>query len=152
MKNLIILIACCLFVSSANAVVFQIKNLCEDTNYHYEEIEILDKTTAGHLTTYVLSNNEIDYIGNEHAINSILGTPVGLDAFEVLSDTSMRVYGWCYSVNGVDPDVLSSEVQILPHSESIITWYYGYAELLKDDWISYCNPVYKDPKSFVCNK
>lgn len=152
MKTLFTILLSYLFITPTYAVIFEVKNICEDSAYHTEEIEILNKTTVGHLTMYSLTTSNIDFIGNEHGLNSLLNTPVGLDAYEILSDTNMKVYGWCYSVNGVEPDILSSEVEILPHSESIISWYYGYAELVKDEWISYCTPVYKNPTDWACKK
>lgn len=149
MKKLSILLL--LLTSSAYAVVFEIKNLCDDSAYHKESIQILTTTNVGHLTLNTFKTSNIEFIGNESGMNSILGTPIGLDAMEVLDDNHMRAYGWCYDVDGKQPDMLASEYPIDPNSDCKLTWFYGYAEYLNGEWISYCTPTHLNPNSFVCD-
>jgi hypothetical protein len=146
----LIILLCTILAGSAHAVTFEIKNLCDDSAYYTEEIEILTDTTVGHLTIHTLNTSDIEYAGTENGINTILNTPVGLDAYEILADNRMRVYGWCYEIDGAQPATLASQFPIDPDSDCKLTWFYGYAELVNDDWISYCTPVYKNPHAFVC--
>ena len=152
MKKLILLIAIALyFLPNAQAVRFNIINLCNDSFYHSSNTEVLLPTTVAEITLETLINNDIPYIGSESGINSMLGTDTSLDSYEIISDSRMLAYGWCYSVNGVEPNALMSEFVIDPASEQTIDWYYGYAEYLDGEWISYCTPVYKSPRAFVCD-
>ncbi len=148
MKYLILTLI--LFSQSAFAVKFEIKELCKNSSYYADNISIEEETTVGHLTIQILENLELSYQGNENGIAGLLNTPVGMDGYEVLADNHMRAYGWCFSVNGVEPNILASEYILNKNSTDTISWYYGYAELINDEWISYCTPTYKHPTSFVC--
>ncbi len=151
MKNSLIFIL--LFLSTtSHSVVVEIKQLCKNDSFYSQEIEILAPTTAGHLTIHMLEQAGIDFLGNENGISGLLNTPTGLDSYEVISDNHMRAYGWCYSVDGSQPNVLASEYPLFPDSDCKLTWFYGYAEMIDNEWISYCKPVYLKPNSFVCSK
>ncbi len=138
------------FSLSNLAATIEIKNLCDDSSYYQESFIILNDTTVGHITTFMLENAKIPFVGNENGINSILNTPTGLDAYEVLADDHMRVYGWCYSVNGKQPTRLISEYVIDRNKHDHIVWFYGFAEFKANKWTTYCHPVYKQPTSFIC--
>ena len=144
-----------LFVSTSTlATVFEVKNICDDSAYFKTEVSILAPTTLSHLTLSLFDSHKIPYEGAETGINQILNTRVGLDAYEIFGEEnhSMRVYGWCYSVNGVIPELLMNQVQIDPKNEDHIVWFYGYAEVYKNDWLSQCVPVQKDPQPFICGE
>jgi hypothetical protein len=153
MKKLILLLVIALyFLPNARAVRVNIYNLCEDSFYHSSNTEVLLPTTVADITLDTLNNNEIPFLGSESGINSMLGTSTSLDSYEVVSDNRMFAYGWCYSVNGLEPDLLMSEFVIDPASEQVISWYFGHAEYLDGEWISYCTPVYKSPRAFICGE
>ncbi len=99
-------------------------------------------SSLGQIMIEILDYNRIEYQGNTQGINSLLGTAVGLESYEVLSDERMRVYGWCYSVNGQNIEKLMSNY--FPTKSDNIRWFYAYAEIIKNDWISYCTPVSLD--------
>ncbi len=105
--------------------------------------------TIGDLTVYVLDKNKISYLGNEEGINSVFGTPVGSDAIEVLSDTDMRSYGWCFFVDGKLSDVYAHQY-LLNSTIQKVQWIYSYALLKKDKWVSMCEKAYKVKPKFLC--
>ena len=150
--KIIISIISLLVTLSAFPVTVEIKNLCEDSSYFSQDLERFTNTSSVHLSVYTFNQEKIPFIGNENGITGLLGTPQGLDAYEVIADDHMRVYGWCYSVDGSRPSVLASEYPIEPNSDFKLTWFYAYAELIGDKWISYCTPVFMNPNSFVCGQ
>ena len=103
--------------------------------------------TVGDFTLHYFQKNRIPFQGNERGMNSIFNTPVGLDAMEVLSDTQMRSYGWCYRVNGKVPDVYADE--IILNDGDHIEWFFAYAWYDKG-WISMCNPAYEVKSPQFC--
>jgi hypothetical protein len=103
--------------------------------------------TVGDFTIYLLQKNRIPHLGNERAINSIFHTPVGMDALEVVSDTQMRAYGWCYKVNGEVFEKFAEEVYL--NDSDDIEWFFAYAWYDKG-WVSMCNPAYAVPGRPMC--
>lgn len=103
--------------------------------------------TVGDLTMHYLRKNRVQFQGNERGINSMFNTPIGLDAMEVLSDTQMRSYGWCFRVNGRVPESYADQVNL--NKGDHVEWYFGYAWYDKG-WISICNPSYEVRSPFLC--
>ena len=103
------------------------------TSFYHPEKENL---SVGQITLKALEELKIPYIGSEDGINSIFKSPVGLDAIEIISDREMYAYGWCYSVNGVEPEILPGRYGVRPGDE--IVWWYGYAHYKDGRWISQC--------------
>lgn len=60
---------------------------------------------------------------------------------EIVGPREFRAYGWCYSVDGVSPDLLADEYA-LSGSEGIIRWYFGYATRMDQTWELQCAPVF----------
>lgn len=149
MKYLIYL-ALLVFNINSFAFEFTVTDTCENKYVLSENIEILNSTNAGELTLYMFDHYEVPYTGNIDSITSILGTITGLDSYEVISDREMKVYGWCYEIDGVQPDKLMSEVTIDPTVHKSMNWFYGYAHYLDGEWISYCTPVYLEKNKFIC--
>lgn len=139
---------------NASAVVFEIKNLCDNESYFKTEVSVFAPTTLSHLSLNIFESHNIPYAGAETGINHILNTKVGLEAYEIFGEEnmSMRVYGWCYSINGVVPEVMMNQVTIEAKNEDHVIWFYGYAEVYKNDWLSQCVPVQTDPQPFICGE
>ncbi len=89
---------------------------------------------VGHLTTSAFANHQIPFVGTEEGVQEILG--LGTDVL-VLSATEMKVYGWCFSVDGVTPSTLTHETWIA-NSESAIHWYYAYTIYQNGVWGEMC--------------
>ncbi|MES2856974.1 MAG: hypothetical protein V4692_13990 [Bdellovibrionota bacterium] len=107
-------------------------------------------TNVGEATIAALDANAIPYLGTSGGLNSILGTPVGTDAIEVISDTEMKVYGWCYSVDGVQPAAMPDQTPL--EGVSSIDWFYGSAHYLDGVWVSYCDVSSKKTPARFCGR
>ena len=148
MKNTTLLILFFLFSFNAKAIEIKFIGPCDenplfDTNVKH------DYENVGELTIGTLIKFDISFKGTEAGINSAFGTPTGLEALEVISDDEMKAYGWCYSVDGIAPEVYPNEVAISMKTKSII-WHFGYAHFLRGKWISQCTPAYKEKPKFLC--
>lgn len=108
------------------------------------------QATVGHTTVAVLDKKQIPYLGTIEGINSVFGTPYGMDAMEVVSDTEMRSYGWCYKVDGEIPEVFPHLYPITPQTKRV-SWFYGFAHYLKGEWVSQCEPAHKIKPAFLCS-
>jgi hypothetical protein len=147
-----IIILAILLSLNISAVEFSITNLCEDTPYLHENIEVLNKTTVSELSLYAFETYDIPFLGDSRSINSILNTATGLESYEVISDHEMKVYGWCFQVNGIQPDRFMDQITIDPSEDIHINWFYGFAHFLNNEWIAYCTPAFQDKSPFVCKK
>lgn len=105
--------------------------------------------SVGEVTILFLQDHNIDFIGTSQGLNSIFNSPVGDEALEILSDTELKAYGWCYSVNGIEPSTYPNEVK-LKKSDKIL-WWFGYAHYKKGSWISQCTPSYLNPSKLFCD-
>lgn len=133
------------------AIDIEVTNKCHNSPAIQGSVEIITLSNVADITLEFLNSNKIPYIGNETGIKSLLNTPQGLDAIEVLSDSRMRVYGWCFTLDGHAPDKLMNQVVVDPEVHQKIKWFYGFAELIKDEWVTYCTPAYKTPESILCH-
>lgn len=114
------------------------------------QFDIGDKfDTVADLTFYVLNKNKIPYIGTDKGITSMLNAPYGDGALEVLSDTQMRAYGWCFIVNGNLVLEYADETYLNP--EDKFQWVYSYAWYDRG-WKSMCNPSYEVKSNYICKK
>lgn len=132
----------------AMAAQFEVIGPCSEKPVY--QFEVGDKfETVADLTFHVLDKNNIKYKGTEKGIISLLNTPEGLDALEVLSDTQMRSYGWCYFVNGKMSLDYADETYLRPGDK--VQWIYSYAWFDRD-WKSMCNFAYKVKSDMFCKK
>ena len=105
-------------------------------------------SNVGKQTISTLTQLEIPFEGAEQGISSIFNTPTGLDAIEVISDTEMNAYGWCYSVNGFEPGTYPNEFSI--KQQDSILWWYGFAKYKGGKWITQCTPSHERKDSEFC--
>ena len=147
MKTLFLII--CL-ISNTYATTLKIFDLCSPVVLYAEHFEINQDTNVADLTLKALQNSELYYRGNQYGIHSINNSPVSDKALEIISENHMRSYGWCFSVNGVQPGHLMHEVPILASKIQTIEWYDGYAEYKNGQWLSYCTPHHTRPQPFIC--
>lgn len=112
----------------------------------------IEKTfsNVGALTLAALNENKIPYQGTEEGLNSIFNTPTGLDAVEIISDIEMRSFGWCYSVDGVSPEIYPHEMPITKNTKTVI-WHYGFAHFYNGEWRTQCTPSYSVRPRSLCH-
>ena len=98
--------------------------------------------TVGKLTDQILGDSLKTgrlkaYSGSDGGVVSInrLGGEL-----EVLSDTEMNAYGWCYLVDGVVSGIMADQYK-LTGKEKAIKWFYAYAHLKREVWTAMCMPA-----------
>ena len=95
-------------------------------------------SSAGDATIAALESLQLDFQGSSAGIESILKTPTSLEAVEFETDSSFRIHGWCYQVDGFEPGVMMGEYKLEPRHR-VIRWFFGYARYRNGDWEGYCN-------------
>ncbi|MCK5883550.1 MAG: hypothetical protein KAG61_07660 [Bacteriovoracaceae bacterium] len=140
MKQLLVLLLLlsCSYLHAATATV-QILEVCNDNIIHSFTQEFEGQTTVSAVTLRSFKENNIPYQGAEQGINSILETATGMDALEILSDTQMRAYGWCFRINGHLSDEMMH--QTFFQESATITWYYGFSSYDSGEWSGFCTPA-----------
>ncbi|WP_417336428.1 hypothetical protein [Halobacteriovorax marinus] len=144
MKYLVTLLI--LFSANTMATRFEIINSCKSTPI-FSTVVTDSYQSVGELSLNVLAQNNIPTLASDYGISQIYNSPIGLDAMEVLSDTMMRSHGWCYSVDGMLPEVLMNEFT-LTGSEKVIAWFMGYSTYIGNPmtgeaiWEGQCIPSY----------
>lgn len=123
------------------AITFSVVGACSPDSQYKGSFKTDLSENVGKVSMDIFDFNQIPYIGTQDGMNSILNTPTGLDAAEVISDTKMRAYGWCYSINGEIPNVLPSEYFFKSQSDHLV-WFYAFSTYDKGDWLDYCVPSY----------
>lgn len=104
---------------------------------------------VGELTIETLRKFNIPFKGTEQGLASAFETPTGDESIEIISDAEMRAYGWCYSVDGVSPELYPHEVPVSSATKSIV-WHFGYARYLRGQWVTQCTPAWKVRPAFLC--
>lgn len=139
-----------LFLISFSTFALDVKfyNGCEKTPFLNAQVDVENFKTVGDLTHYILKENNISYVGSTSGINSILDTPSGIDAMEVLSDKDMKAHGWCYKLDGVLSSKLIDEQELSSDMKNL-TWYYGYYLYKDGAWTGTCE--FQFFNSFICD-
>lgn len=106
-------------------------------------------STLGDFTVDILQKNQIPFQGDRSGIKAIFDSPTGDEALEILSDSQMRAYGWCVTVNGLQPGRMPDEVP-LTGSGNHIVWFYAFAFYDKGEWKSFCTPSHTVRSPQIC--
>jgi hypothetical protein len=147
MKTLLLLL---LIVScNAHAITFAVIGPCSSKPLHAGNFPTDLSESVGKISLDIFDAHKIPYVGSADGMSSIVNTPVGDDALEILSDTKMRAYGWCFSINGEVPDRLSSQVNF-ENQKDYLTWFYAYSTYDQGVWTDYCVPSYKIKSPQFC--
>lgn len=132
-----VVLSCSGFVSQAHAVSVEFV-LLGARSFARHQGELTQPRTVGSLAVELLNRSKIPFTGGDYGISKIRDRGGEL---EVLSDTQMRAYGWCYTVDGKLSDVMSDKFEIPAGSTAKIRWFYAYAFYDRGNWISYCTPA-----------
>ena len=140
-----------LFAGGLYAANIKLIGPCFEKPVLEKDFKIKDfKDNAVKISDKIFKDNGILYEGNDDGFTSILGAPSGADAMEHVSHRKMRVYGWCFTVNGVLPEVMPGDFYFNKASDRIV-WFYGYSTYDKGQWKDYCAPSYKIKSPYVCS-
>lgn len=136
------LIVASLFISvSVHAVTWKVFGPCSDQPVYQGTYQADLTKSVGEVSIEIFNQNKIPYIGTDAGFNSINNSPTGLDAMEVISDTEMRAYGWCYTVNGQVLTAMPDQMKLKTQQDTL-NWFYGYSTNIKNQWKDYCSPGY----------
>lgn len=145
MKTLLLAL---LLSSQAHAVELKFIGPCEEE--FIMKVEVTDEfANVGELTVATLAKFNIPFIGTAEGLASAFETPVGTAAVEVVSPEETRAYGWCFSVDGVSPEVYPHEIAITPETKNI-TWHFGFARFFRGEWVTQCTPSHTVKPAFLC--
>lgn len=142
MKKLILILISIVSVQS-QAVTLKVTGPCSEKPVKEAQVTADAAKSVGEITKSYFDANGITYKGDVGGFYSILNSATGMDAFEVVSDTELRAYGWCFSVNGAVATVSASEVK--PSSQNdVIEWFYGFVTQKDGVWSAEpCAPGHK---------
>jgi hypothetical protein len=133
---------------SAKAITLDIVGPCNEKPVYSLNGAINEGDSVGSVTIAHLEANKIPYIGVAAGIHSILNTPVGRDAIEVINEQEVRAYGWCYEVDGLQPDVMPDKFFL--KGDEAIKWFYAFSHYKSGNWLSYCEPAYTVRPQDLC--
>ncbi|MFV3407600.1 DUF4430 domain-containing protein [Bdellovibrio bacteriovorus] len=130
-----------LTASQSQAVSWRIFGACKNTPVHEGTYQADLTKSVGALSLEIFDANKIPYVGSAEGINSIINSPIGLDSIEVVSDTELRAYGWCYTINGKQPTEMPDKIHFKSQDDKL-TWFYAYSTNKNNEWTDYCSPAY----------
>lgn len=104
---------------------------------------------VGEVTVSSLEDAALSFVGSPAGISSIRGTVTGDAALEVLGDAEMRAYGWCFSLNGVEPAAMPDQIFVTSERDEL-RWYFGFAHYKDGSWISYCTRTNQARPAYIC--
>lgn len=100
----------------------------------------------------IFDDNEIPYEIDYDHFSSILSSPSGEAAIEVVDKMTTRYYHWCSMVNGALTYVSPAEV-LFSKQTDVLIWYFGYTEYFGHRIITDCAPAFKvQSSSRFCTK
>lgn len=137
-----------LTLSSVHAVELKFIGPCEENFIMKTEVTEAYEN-VGQLTIETLTKFSIPHLGTYEGLHSAFETPVGNDAIEILSKDEMRVYGWCFTVDGEQSELLPHEVLLTEETKSVV-WQFSYAHYKKGEWVSFCTPAWKVKLASLC--
>ena len=138
--RIVLFIVTASFVPCAHAAQVRVQNPCAENTWLNVTLSTVIGSSVGSVTLEALTNLGVPFQGSEHGIHSIRNTVTGDDALEVISDREMRAYGWCYRLNGVEPDLFPDQVFVQSDAD-VIDWFFGFAHYKDGNWVTYCTPT-----------
>lgn len=135
-----------LFISiSAQAATFEVVGIRGETllKRNVDPVGSVGRLSDRILIDALQTGRLGEYSGSDRGVTSInrLGS-----ALEVLSDTDMNAYGWCYLVDGVESGLMADEFELTGNERSV-KWFYAYARLRGNVWTAMCVPADHMPRA-----
>lgn len=137
-----------LFPILAHALSFEIIGPCKAEAEFSGEYSLAGESNVGRASVEIFERYGIPYIGSELGINSILNTPVDREAIEFPAPGEIRAYGWCYEVDGRQPEGMPNEVALKGGER--LRWFHAFALYKKGEWVSYCTPAHTVKPAKLC--
>ena len=130
------------------AANFSIVGPCHKEPMFETTVEDVQEQTVMEVTNRVILKYSLPAQVSEYGVISFFDSPTGWDAYEIIDDKNMRAYGWCYEVDGENPEILAGGFVL--HSDEDIEWFFGYAEYKNGKWVSQCEKAHKLRPAFLC--
>lgn len=128
--------------SGAAAATLSVIGPCSDRPVFKAEFEVTgSSSSAGEISGRIFKESGVPYEGDADGFTSIMGSPTGEGALEFFSPGKMRVYGWCFSVNGVFPQVPPGSFYLGGNADRL-TWTYAFSTNENGVWTDSCVPSY----------
>ncbi|HAN05475.1 MAG TPA: hypothetical protein DCW72_06730 [Elusimicrobia bacterium] len=141
-----VLLSCC---GAAGAVFSVIGPCSENPVFELEFPAAGAGDTAGQISERIFKENGLPYEGGAGGFTSILGSPSGLAAVEVVSAKKTRFYGWCFSSDGVLPEV-TPDAFYPDATTARLTWFYAFSTYENGNWTDSCVPSYTVKAAQFC--
>lgn len=125
-----------------------VEDFCSDRPLLEVQTDLGQSVTASDFTLKLLADHGIAFQGAKEGINSILSTPTGMDALDVINDQEMRAFGWCYTVDGQLSDALMHQQTIT--NQSVVRWFFAYSYYRAGVWTDFCLPATFDTSLGLC--
>lgn len=139
-----------LFFFSIPALAIELKFIGPCQKEFIMRTEVTEEfENVGELTIGTLGKFGIPHTGSAEGLSSAFETPVGQDAIEVVSPDEKRYYGWCFSVDGIAPEVYPHEERITAETKSVV-WTFGFALFKNGEWVTQCTPAHTVNPDFLC--
>ncbi len=145
-----ILIFLAVFTFSLHASQIKLNAPCNNDTLYQGDYFYLLPPSLGEFAVHFFSDNEIPFQGSEMGFNSILETPIGLDALVVIDDQTMLAFGWCFKHNGKIKELMANEIEVLRGDK--VEWFYGHARMENNTWTQQCvEGPYNSPLNPACS-
>lgn len=131
-----------MFCGSCCAASISVIGPCSEKPVFEREFEVTgSSSSAGGISVRIFEESGLPYAGDADGFNSIMGSPSGAQAIEFVSVGKMRVYGWCFSVSGVLPEVMPGAFYLKSDADRLI-WFYAFSTYENGLWTDTCVPSY----------
>lgn len=129
----IVAVSLCFMLTQAGAISFKVIGKNREVLLRQEKSVGLP-SSIGQISLDIFDDKKIPYVGGVYGFASLFNLGQDID---VISDTEMKAYGWCYSVDGLVPETMADQT-VLGHQDAVIEWYYAYAHYKDGVWIGQC--------------
>lgn len=122
-----------LWSSLAFAVQLTIRGKAQQLLFS-QSVPLQNFEDVGNFSVKVFADNQIPFSGDASGISELYHLSQDI---EVISDTEMKAYGWCFSIDGQVPETMPDQTELTNDSSSI-HWFYAYAHYKDGEWIAQC--------------
>lgn len=132
------------------AAQITVSDPCSEEKWIQEMISPSIGRSIGEITVAVLEKNQIPFLGDEKGIRSIQNTVIGDEAIEIISNSEIKIYGWCFRLNGKLSEKYIHEIFSEKETDQI-EWFFSYAHYLDGQWKAYCVPTSENKPNKICS-
>jgi hypothetical protein len=141
-----------LLLTSFSAMAIEVQFIGPCSEKPLLKVEVKNEfSNVGEITIATLIKYAIPFRGTEQGLASAFDTPTGSGSVEHISPVEFRAHGWCYSVDGIAPEVYPHETALTSETKTV-TWHFGFARFYKGQWLTQCSPTWTVRPAFLCNK